>query len=128
MAMTIRRSDMNRGPQKQGCHLWSIGRACLLFLLTISLFVLSSTAQAQTQTGVCNRTPQVRDALVAIVGGGVTCADVTPDQLGRISVLSLGSERIETLQSGDFAGLTNLEQLDLYDNDLTALPPTSSPA
>lgn len=122
MTMTIKRSDVGRGPQKQGYHL-SIGRACLLFLLTISLFVLSSTAQAQTQSGVCDRTPQVRDALVAIVGGGVTCTDVTPDQLGRISVLSLGSERIETLQSGDFAGLTNLEQLDLYDNDLTALPP-----
>ena len=121
MAMT-KRSDVGRGPQKQGYHL-SIGRACLLFLLTISLFVLSSTAQAQTQSGVCDRTPQVRDALVAIVGGGVTCADVTPDQLGRISVLSLGSERIETLQSGDFAGLTSLEQLDLYDNELTALPP-----
>ena len=123
MAMTIKRSDVGRGPQKQGYHHWSIGRACLLFLLTMSLLVLSSTAQAQTQSGVCDRTPQVRDALVAIVGGGVTCADVTADQLGRISVLSLGSERIETLQSGDFAGLTSLEQLDLYDNDLTALPP-----
>ncbi len=123
MAMTIGCSDVNRGPQKQGPRHWSIGRACLLFLLTISLLVLSSTAQAQTQSGVCDRTPQVRDALVAIVGGGVTCADVTADQLGRISVLSLGSERIETLQSGDFAGLTSLEQLDLYDNELTALPP-----
>ena len=123
MAMTIKRSDVGRGPQKQVRRHWSIGRACLLFLLTISLLVLSSTAQAQTQSGVCDRTPQVRDALVAIVGGGVTCADVTADQLGRISVLSLGSERIETLQSGDFAGLTSLEQLDLYDNDLTALPP-----
>ena len=123
MAMTIKRSDVGRGPQKQVRRHWSIGRACLLFLLTISLLVLSSTAQAQTQSGVCDRTPQVRDALVAIVGGGVTCADVTADQLGRISVLSLGSERIETLQSGDFAGLTSLEQLDLYDNNLTALPP-----
>ena len=121
MAMT-KHSDVGRGPQKQGHHL-SIRRACLLFLLTTSLLVLSSTAQAQTQSGVCDRTPQVRDALVAIVGGGVTCADVTADQLGRISVLSLGSERIETLQSNDFAGLTSLEQLDLYDNDLTALPP-----
>ena len=123
MTMTIQRSEGGREPQKQGYHHWSIGRACLLFLLTISLFVLSSTAQAQTLSGVCDRTPQVRDALVAIVGGGVTCADVTADQLGRISVLSLGSERIETLQSDDFSGLTSLEQLDLYDNDLTALPP-----
>ena len=48
---------------------------------------------------------------------------MTADQLGRISVLSLGSERIQTLQSGDFAGLSSLEQLDLYDNELTALPP-----
>ena len=121
--MTVKRSDVGRGPQKQDRGHRSIGRAYFLFLLTISLFVLSSTAQAQTQSGVCDRTPQVRDALVAIVGGGVTCADVTADQLGSISVLSLGSERIETLQSGDFAGLTSLEQLDLYDNELTALPP-----
>ena len=68
MAMT-KRSDAGRGPQKQGYYL-SGGRACLLFLLTISLLVLSSTAQAQAQSGVCDRTPQVRDALVAIVGGG----------------------------------------------------------
>ena len=58
----------------------------------------------------------------------MSCAEVTADQLGRISVLSLGSERIQTLQSGDFAGLSSLEQLDLYDNELTALPPMSSPA
>ena len=119
--MTIKRIDVSRRHQKQGRRHWSMGSAGLLFLLTLSLFGLSSTAQAQS--GVCDRTPQVRDALVAIVGGGVSCAAVTADQLGRISVLSLGSERIATLQSGDFAGLTGLEQLDLYDNDLTALPP-----
>ena len=123
MTKIIKPSDVGRGPQKQGCHHWSIQRAGLLFLLTVSLLVLPSTAQAQTQTGVCDRTPQVRDALVAIVGGEASCAEVTADQLGRISVLSLGSERIETLQSGDFAGLSSLEQLDLYDNELTALPP-----
>ncbi len=118
--MTIKHSDVGRGSQKQGSY-WSIGKAGRLFLLTISLLALSSAAQAQS--GVCDRTPQVRDALVAIVGGGVTCTEVTAGQLGRISVLSLGSERIKTLQSGDFAGLTSLEQLDLYDNELTALPP-----
>ena len=116
MTMTIKPSDMG-----QGYHRWSVGSAGLLFLLTLSLFGLFSAVQAQS--GVCDRTPQVRDALVAIVGGGASCGDVTADQLGRISVLSLGSERIATLQSGDFAGLTSLEQLDLYDNELTALPP-----
>ena len=123
MTKIIEPSDVGRGPQTQECYHRSRGRAGLLLLLTVSLFVLSSTAQAQMQSGVCDRTPQVRDALVAIVGGGVSCAEVTADQLGRISVLSLGSERIQTLQSGDFAGLSSLEQLDLYDNDLTALPP-----
>ncbi len=119
----IEPSDVGRGSQKQGCRHRSMGRAGLFFLLTVSLLVLPSAAQAQTQTGVCDRTPQVRDALVAIVGGEATCAEVTADQLGHISVLSLGSERIETLQSGDFAGLSSLEQLDLYDNELTSLPP-----
>ena len=125
MTKIIEPSDVGRGPQTQECHHWNIQRVGMLFLLTIGLLVLPSTvqAQAQAQSGVCDRTPQVRDALVAIVGGEASCAEVTADQLSRISILSLGSERIETLQSGDFAGLSNLEQLDLYDNELTALPP-----
>ncbi len=123
MTRIIKRIDVGRGPQTQECHHWNIQRVGMLFLLTIGLLVLPSTVQAQTESGVCDRTPQVRDALVAIVGGEMSCAEVTADQLSRISVLSLGSERIQTLQSGDFAGLTSLEQLDLYDNELTALPP-----
>ena len=113
-----------RGERKNGALLTATALILAGGLLVLA-GVLSAArpAFAQAQSGVCDRTPQVRDALVAIVGGGVTCADVTPDQLGRISVLSLGSERIETLQSDDFAGLTSLEQLDLYDNDLTTLPP-----
>ena len=69
---------------------------------------------------VCARTPQVRDAIVALVPVS-DCADVTDVHLAGISVLILSGSSIETLQEGDFAGLP-LEALYLDDNSLRALP------
>ena len=73
-------------------------------------------------TDVCNRTPQVRDAIVAAVSGVTDCADVTPTHLADIDYLEFYQAGISSLQAGDFAGLTVLEELDLTDNDLTSLP------
>ena len=72
--------------------------------------------------GVCDRTEQVRDAIVAAVSGVGDCADVTESHLSAITSLNLSGEGIGSLQSGDFEGLTGLVQLVLEDNDLTALP------
>ena len=73
---------------------------------------------------VCDRTEQVRDAIVAAVDGVSNCANVTEADLAGITQLFLMYESIGALQVGDFSGLAALETLDLSDNPLTELPPT----
>ena len=77
--------------------------------------------------GVCDRTAQVRDALVALVKAthaAVTdCSLVTTPHLealtGRLDLAGLG---IKVLKRGDFAHLTGIKRLVLFNNELTALP------
>ena len=73
-------------------------------------------------TGVCARTEQVRDAIVARISGVDACEDVTAAQLSGIASLSITGQNIQTLQSSDFAGLTGLTLLSLSFNDLAGLP------
>ena len=73
--------------------------------------------------GICGRTEQVRDAIVARISGVDNCADVTATQLAAITTgLSLNGEGITALAAGDFDGLTGVPYLDLQDNELTELP------
>ena len=78
-------------------------------------------ASVPPDLSVCDRTPQVRDAIVALVPVS-DCADVVKGHLAGIDVLDLSRSSIVTLQEGDFADLTNLYNLALNDNNLTALP------
>ena len=72
-------------------------------------------------TPVCDRTEQVKDAIVAVVG--VTdCADVTETHLAAITSLGLSNEGITTLKPGDFDGLTAMRTLPLHQNSLSTLP------
>ena len=74
-------------------------------------------------TPVCDRTPQVRDEIVAAVPSVSDCNDVTEAHLAAITgTLSLIGESITALAAGDFAGLTALENLNLRVNPLTTLP------
>ena len=69
--------------------------------------------------GVCDRTPQVREALVA----ATDCSLVTTDDLAGITgTLRLNGLGIAALRPGDFAGLAGLQFLYLNDNALSALP------
>ena len=72
--------------------------------------------------GICGRTQQVRDAIVARVPSITDCANITPVHLGAITLLSV---RTTTgpfdLQVGDFGGLTALTSLDLSNNQLSSL-------
>jgi hypothetical protein len=70
---------------------------------------------------VSDRTPQVRDAIVAAAGVD-TPAEVTAAHLSAITSLNLSSKQIRSLKMGDFYGLTSLEALFLNDNQLTDLP------
>ena len=81
----------------------------------------------QVTGGICERTQQVRDALVAAVqanDAAVTdCSLVTAAHLVRITGdLQLGNQGIEALKPGDFAGLSGLPTLNLGGNALSALP------
>ncbi len=75
-------------------------------------------------TPVCDRTPQVRDAIVAAVPGVNNCGDVTEAHLAAITdtELELSGSSITELKPGDFDNLTNLRGLGLVDNQLSSLP------
>ena len=71
--------------------------------------------------GVCSRTRQVRDAIVA-ASPVTTCSAVTDAHLATITELDLSSASITSLQAGDFSGLSALTRLLLGDNQLSSLP------
>ena len=81
--------------------------------------------------GVCDRTPEVREALVAHANANdpmVThCSQVGDDDgidelAGITGALDLSDQDIAALKPGDFAGLGGMTGLDLSNNALTALP------
>ena len=75
--------------------------------------------------GICGRTAQVRDAILAELADVDDCLLVSASHLNGIDRLKLNhpaAEDIVALQAGDFQGLFNLYRLDLDHNDLTELP------
>ena len=83
---------------------------------------LSAPVRASTG-GICDRTQQVRDAILALLPHVSECANVTDTDLSRIySGLDLESSGITTLQAGDFEGLSRLGSLKLSRNSLSELP------
>ena len=74
-------------------------------------------------SGICDRTEQVREAILARLDHVSDCADVTAADLSGITgFLWVSNNEALTLKSGDFAGLDNLKTLYLYENQLSALP------
>ena len=88
-------------------------------------FLTSAPTEAVTArpTGICDRTPLVRDAILAKIPNVSDCSAVTDADLSGVTgTLGLKDSGIAALQSGDFSGLSNLEELYLGDNGLSALP------
>ena len=82
----------------------------------------SGTVLAQS-SGICDRTQEVRDAILAELPDVSDCANVTDSHLAGITGdLTLSNQSISALKAGDFQGLTTLEQLYLNNNDLSVLP------
>ena len=69
-----------------------------------------------------DRTPEVRDAIVAAVPGVSSEDEVTEAHLAAITSLDLGWDGIKALKVGDFDGLTALEYLNLNNTALSTLP------
>ena len=76
-------------------------------------------AVATPATNICNRTLQVRNAIISKVSGKDTCGAITATDLAGITGIlnldgSLGnSYKISALKAGDFDGLTGLTELRL---------------
>ena len=90
--------------------------------VVISIIDVADTTISTTSLGVSDRTPQVRDAIVAAVPSVTDAADVTDAHLREIGSLDLRNEGIVALKTGDFSGLANLTTLNLYGNSLSTLP------
>ena len=103
----------------------SINRKIVMSIITIMLLIHGIQTASHGQqpfTPVNDRTPQVRDAIVALVPGIDSANDVTAAHLSLIKNLNLSEQNITTLKSGDFDGLSALDSLALYKNELTSLP------
>ena len=72
-------------------------------------------------TPVTERTPRVRDAIVAAADAD-SAGEVTETHLAAIKLLDLSGQDIAGLKAGDFDNLTSLEGLDLGENQLSTLP------
>ena len=82
----------------------------------------SGTVLAQS-SGICERTQEVQDAILAKLSDVSDCANVTDSHLaGTTGDLTLSNESISALKTGDFQGLTGLGQLYLDNNNLSDLP------
>ena len=89
----------------------------LIFLLSIKTNLAESPPKF---TSVCDRTPQIRNVIVAELG--IPCGNITEANLTKIKKLKLGSMGIEELRPGDFDGFGHLEELDLSSNMLRTIP------
>ncbi len=99
---------------------WSNRVSFLLIVLVLVIyFTFMSAAEV---TLVADRTPEVRDAIVAAIADVDTAADVTAAHLATITNLNLRGKDISELKTDDFSGLSGLENLNLYGNKLSSLP------
>ncbi|MYA71974.1 leucine-rich repeat protein, partial [Candidatus Poribacteria bacterium] len=83
---------------------------------------LTDVTEPSITPPLSDRTPQVRDAIVAAVPGVNNANDVTKAHLARITNLNLRAKGISALKAGDFAGLSSLREIELAENQLRTLP------
>ena len=88
----------------------------------ISVIDVNDTVLSAGFVPVADRTPEVRDAIVAAVPNVAAAADVTESQVAAITSLNLRNKGIASLKTGDFSGMTSLSNLNLFGNQLSSLP------
>ena len=114
-------------PEGAGAVTVSVGSAAFPDAGTVHDGIQTGVGESLTleaaASGICDRTAQVREAILAKLDHVSDCADVTAADLSGITGFLWGlSNEALTLKSGDFAGLDNLNTLYLYGNQLSALP------
>ena len=102
--------------------------AALLLAVAVATTAIVAPRPARAQTmpnpAVCDRTPQIRDAIVASISGVTNCTDVTSAHLTSIQGLDARETGLRTLHTGDFNGMTGLRTLRLLRNSLSSVPAT----
>ena len=91
----------------------------LIALVGVILATMVSAAGHAQIVNICERTPEVRQAMNI----ATNCANVDARTLNRIRVLEINGKGLTALRAGDFDGLGGLRHLDLHNNRLTSLPP-----
>ena len=100
-------------------------KSTVLFLLTLLiLFGTSNIGYAQAiDPPLSERTPQIRNAIVAAVPYVWDAEDVTAAHLAAITKLRISRKNITALKAGDFNGLTALTELHLWENSISDISP-----
>ena len=109
-------------PRIEGVCSDNVQRSAVFFFLTILIFFGTyNTGYGQVATinpPLSERTPQIRDAIVAAVPGVNADDDVTAAHLAVITTLNPAFRGITSLKSGDFNGLIALTYLNLSGNSI----------
>ena len=78
---------------------------------------------AALAAGICDRTPEIRTALLAAIDGAEHCAEVSDEHLGALDgTLDLSGLGIEGISPDDLSGLTRLRGLNLSGNQIHQIP------
>ena len=114
-------------------HISLVGATAIVAVLLILASSLGwqSVAQAQGTTGICGRSLPVQDAILDSLPDVDTCADVTDTHLsgitGRLDLIFFGGNNqsgtaYDSVEPGDFAGLSSLTDLTLSSYGDSTLP------
>ena len=109
----------------------SDGKSALNSIQSITV-TINVTDVGGVDPALSERTQQVRDAILRAVNANadadenVAVDDVTAAHLAAISSLYLRSTGITSLQTGDFAGLTNLQSLRMDKNSISDISPLAN--
>ena len=113
-------ADGDNTPTTGGDDPWDFGTSGQY--PSLNLASLRALAEIRYITLVCDRTRQVRDAILGEVPGVNNAYDLTETHLSTITELILRRRNIAALKSGDFDGLNAMAYLDLGHNQLSSLP------
>ena len=95
----------------------------MMLAVLLSIGSLGKAVPQAEAVGICDRTVQVREAILNQIAGADSCSAVTDADLAAVTgTLNLEDAGLSSLRAGDFSGLTGLQSLYLGYNQLTALP------
>ena len=75
-------------------------------------------APAPALQSVCDRTSQVRDVLVELLGKD--CGNIGADDLSKVNKLDLSNTGLRSLRTEDFSGMSSLREVDASNNEFTS--------